>query len=372
MLGAIREITNLTESERVGIDLFAGAGGLSLGLSQAGFDMRLGIEIDPNCAETLRRNNRNMKVIVSDIQSLRPSEIMRLAGISRKELALIAGGPPCRGFSVSNKRNRWLGNPLNTLYLEFFRFVKELSPKIFLFENVEGLSTLGEGVILRDILRLGRRTGYSVQYAIVRAECLGVPQRRKRILFIGSAKDDAQIPPPETNEICTVKDAIDDLPVLENGNGVDVLEYSRNSDLSDYEKTMRQNSGREVSNNLVTKNGGLVVKRYLHIPQGGNWRNIPHNLMSNYKNLENCHGWIYYRLKWNEPSIVIGNFRKNMLIHPEQHRGLSVREAARLQSFPDDYVFSGKLGSQQQQIANAVPPLLAKWVGKNLIKAMEN
>jgi DNA (cytosine-5)-methyltransferase 1 len=94
--------------------------------------------------------------------------------------------------------------------------------------------------------------------------------------------------------------------------------------------------------------------------------------MSNYKNLENCHGWIYYRLKWNEPSIVIGNFRKNMLIHPEQHRGLSVREAARLQSFPDDYVFSGKLGSQQQQIANAVPPLLAKWVGKSLMKAMEN
>ena len=130
---------------------------------------------------------------------------------------------------------------------------------------------------------------------------------------------------------------------------------------------MRQNCGDSVCNNLVTRNGELIIERYKHIPSGGNWKNIPHHLLLNYKNPQNCHGWIYYRLKWDEPSVVISNFRKNMLIHPEQHRGLSVREAARLQSFPDNYEFYGRLDFQQQLVANAVPPFLDEQIGKNII-----
>lgn len=363
-------ITSLTESEHVAIDIFAGGGGLTLGLSQAGFDVKVGIDIDPNCAETLRKNNGNMRVMLENIRSLKPSDVIKQAGIGRNDLTLLAGGPPCQGFSVSNKRNRCLENPVNSLYLEFFRFVKELSPKMFLLENVEGLCTLGGGIILQDILKRGRKAGYSVNYTIIRADSLGVPQKRKRVIFIGCRKGDVQIPLTKTETICTVKDAIDDLPILENGNSIDVREYSRNSSLSVYEKKMRENNGKRVSNNLLTKNGKLVMERYLHIRQGGNWRDIPNYLMRNYKSTENCHRWMYYRLKWNEPSIAIGNFRKNMLIHPEQHRGLSIREAARLQSFPDNYIFFGKLASQQQQIANAVPPFVAKWIGINLIKIM--
>jgi DNA (cytosine-5)-methyltransferase 1 len=169
----------------------------------------------------------------------------------------------------------------------------------------------------------------------------------------------------------SVRQAIDDLPVIENGNPIDMMPYSKNTKLSDYQKIMRAKDNREVANNKVSRNGALALERYKLIPQGGNWKNLPIALMNNYKNLENCHRWIYYRLKWDEPSIVIGNFRKNMLIHPERHRGLSVREAARLQSFPDHYIFFGQLGSQQQQIANAVPPIMAQMVGGELIKALE-
>ena len=358
----------MTKSPHLGIDLFAGSGGISYGLLQAGFDMRLGIDIDPNFAFTLKENNKDMKVVVSDIRVLEPTEVVKSAGLRNKDIDRIVGGPPCRGFSQSNRRSRNLDNPLNNLYKEFFRFIRVLQPQIFLLENVAGLKTLHKGAVLQDILKIGEKLGYYLQWNIVNAEDFGVPQRRKRIIFIGTKQKADNLFEFKKNKPVTVRSALDDLPVLENGNVVDDLKYSRDSKLSNYQKIMRMNNGNIVSNNLVTKNGKLVMERYNYIPPGGNWRSIPAQLMSNYKNPNNCHGWIYYRLKWDEPSVVISNFRKNMLIHPEQHRGLSVREAARLQSFPDYYLFYGPLTSQQQQVANAVPPLLAEKIGKNIIK----
>jgi DNA (cytosine-5)-methyltransferase 1 len=351
----------------IGIDLFAGAGGLSYGLSQAGFNIKLGVEIDSNAALTLKKNHKKMNVIVSDIRSLDPILMLKQAGINPEELLIIAGGPPCRGFSRSNLRNRFLENPLNSLYKEFFRFIKILNPPIFLFENVEGLKTLANGIIFHDIHNLGKKYGYNTQSFILKAEDFGVPQRRKRIIFTGTKLNNFELKFKKKKKV-TVREALDDLPVLLNGNSIDSMDYSKNENLSSYQKKMRKANGNYVTNNLVTQNSRLVIERYNHIPQGGNWKKIPINLMTNYKNLKNCHGWIYYRLKWDEPSIVISNFRKNMLIHPEQNRGLSVREAARLQSFPDNYIFYGTLSSQQQQIANAVPPLLSKEIGINLLK----
>jgi DNA (cytosine-5)-methyltransferase 1 len=169
----------------------------------------------------------------------------------------------------------------------------------------------------------------------------------------------------------TVREAIDDLPILINGNSIDELEYPASSKLSTYQKKMRAKRKKNIFNNLVTKNNSLVIKRYSKIPPGGNWKNIPPELMQNYKNINNCHSGIYHRLTWDKPSIVISNYRKNMLIHPDQNRGLSVREAARIQSFPDKYIFYGPLESQQQQVANAVPPLLAEKIGYNIIKKLE-
>jgi len=358
----------MTKAPYIGIDLFAGAGGLSYGLSQAGFDIKLGIEINPSFAVTLKENNKNMKVVVSNIGVVDPTEVVKSAGLRKSDINLIVGGPPCQGFSQSNCRSRNLDNPLNNLHKEFFRFVKVLQPRVFLLENVSGLKTLHKGAVLQDILNAGKKLGYYVQWDIGNAEDFGVPQRRKRIIFIGTKKKTRNFFKEKKSSAVTVRNALDDLPILENGNFVNELKYSRYTNLSNYQKKMRKNNGYTILNNLVTKNGELVVERYKHISSGGNWRNIPSHLMHNYKNSSRCHSWIYYRLKWDEPSVVISNFRKNMLIHPEQHRGLSVREAARLQSFPDRYIFCGLLGSQQQQVANAVPPLLAEKIGENIIQ----
>jgi DNA (cytosine-5)-methyltransferase 1 len=289
------------------------------------------------------------------------------ANIKPEELSILAGGPPCQGFSDSNRRTRTLDNPLNKLYLEFFRFVSSLNPPIFLLENVEGLKTLGNGAVLNNIIELGEKCGYSVQWSIVNAQDCGAPQRRRRIFFVGTKKKIENVFVLKSEKLTSVKQAIDDLPLLENGNRVDSLPYSRNKKLSKYQTLMRKNNCLIVRNNCVTRNNALVLKRYKHIPSGGNWQNIPKELMSNYKKIENCHRWIYHRLSWSKVSVPINNYRKNMLIHPEQNRGLSVREAARLQTIPDDYVFLGTLESQQQQVTNLVPPLMAKKIGENIL-----
>jgi DNA (cytosine-5)-methyltransferase 1 len=155
----------------------------------------------------------------------------------------------------------------------------------------------------------------------------------------------------------TVDDAIRDLPRLHNGDAVCWRKYGRAAP-SAYGLRLR-GKAEGCCNHLVSRSAAFVLKRYRHVPQGGNWEDIPARLMQNYADRERCHTGIYHRLTLKHPSIVIGNFRKNMLIHPTQDRGLSVREAARIQSFPDAYRFCGSIGFQQQQVGNAVPPLLA-------------
>ena len=170
---------------------------------------------------------------------------------------------------------------------------------------------------------------------------------------------------PDARAFVTIRDALSDLPVLHVGDRRGSGQYKTLEPLSDYQRLMRT-GGTEVSGNLVTNNSALVVDRYRYIRQGCNWETIPEELMKNYSDVSRCHTGIYYRLKWNELSRVVGNFRKNMLIHPSQNRGLSVREAARLQSFPDKYEFLGSIGFQQQQVADAVPPLLAAAVAGSI------
>jgi DNA (cytosine-5)-methyltransferase 1 len=158
----------------------------------------------------------------------------------------------------------------------------------------------------------------------------------------------------------TVKQAFDDLPKLENGAKENELEYPRKA-RTNYAKSLRSDLS-ACTGHLVSKNSEFVIDRYTYIPQGGNWEDIPESLMKNYVDRSRCHTGIYKRLKEDAPSVTIGNYRKAMLIHPWENRGLSVREAARLQSFPDNYQFMGSIGFQQQQVSNAVPPLLAKAV----------
>jgi len=245
-----------------------------------------------------------------------------------------------------------------------------MRPAWFVLENVAGLRTMERGVILQRIIEECSALGYKVEWKELNALEYGVPQARRRIFIVGNRVNAPVVfPEPTHGKECkafvTVRQAINDLPRLENGANVDRLGYAKSGrELSDYQRRMRafMNGTAEVQGNLVTKSSDIIIQRYRHIGTGENWEAIPSNLMTNYEDISRCHTGIYHRLELDAPAKVIGNFRKNMLIHPQQHRGLSIREAARLQSFPDNYEFLGSIGYQQQQVADAVPPLLAEAV----------
>lgn len=342
------------------IDLFAGAGGLSQGFRDAGFTVVQALDCDHNAMATYAANHPATDSICADIREIDPATCLRRIGLRPGEIAAVIGGPPCQGFSESNRRTRILANPRNHLYRDFLRFVTYIQPHWVVLENVGGLQTFERGLIVDAITTSIRRAGYSAEWLVLNAAKYGVPQVRRRVFMVASRRR-LQIPRAleEQTHPVTVRDAIADLPQLANGASTDLLTYATEP-RSRYQKAMRQDNVHAVSGNLVTRNADYVVARYEYIPQGSNWTAIPRRLMGNYTNPKRCHTGIYHRLAWNRPSKVIGNFRKNMLIHPRDNRGLSIREAARLQSFPDSYCFRGSIGFRQQQVADAVPPLLAR------------
>jgi len=353
----------------VALDVFSGAGGLSEGFAQAGFFTVASVEAHQHAVETLRRNHVRgrrypTEVICEDVRLVpgaRLAEICNRWGLSRPHVLM--GGPPCRGFSRSNMRTRNMDNLENHLFLEFLRLVRELAPLTVVIENVADLVRFENGAVANQIRTALGEMGYEVHREILNAVHYGVPQRRSRVFFVGVAKGMAfSFPNGEGAGDITLWSAISDLPSLPNGHAVDEMPY-RTPPLTAYQ-SQRRNARASVKNNLVSRNNDLVVERYAYIPQGGNWENIPDGLMWNYADRSRCHHWIYRRLPEDDPSITIMNYRKNMLIHPREDRGLSVREAARIQSFDDDYRFCGPLMHQQQQVANAVPPLLARAVGR--------
>lgn len=348
----------------IGLDLFSGAGGMALGAAEAGIDIQLAVESDPYAAHTYRHNHPKTKIFVGDIRELKKIDIF-----SRGEQKIVFGGPPCQGLSTSNQRTRSLNNPLNWLFMEFIRIVKLWKPAWVVFENVKGIKETENGFFLNSVIEDLGKKGYTISSWVLNAADFGVPQIRHRLFVIGSIDGIAlEKPKPTAANYITVGDAISDLPDLPNGASKNVMPYKfKPSSL--YTRKMRGDLERS-SNHLVTRNAPFVIKRYTHIPPGGNWENIPHRLMRNYSDCRKCHTGIYHRLSNDLPSVVIGNYRKNMLIHPQQDRGLSVREAARLQSFPDWYEFKGSIGFQQQQVGNAVPPLLAKRVFASILKVI--
>lgn len=350
----------MKQSEKIGIDIFSGAGGLSLGAEMAGVQVRYAVEINTSAAQTFKLNHKSATIICKDIKDVSIADFNNIPS----DVFIVMGGPPCQGFSMSNTRDRTMSNPKNHLFKEFVRIVGELKPLWFVFENVWGITNIEHGEVIGTIEKyfedLG--LGYKMQSAVLWANEHGVPQRRNRFFMVGNrAGINYSFPEKEEKEI-TVREAIEDLPILSNGSNFLTLPYRiPKGQASPYAQLMR---GRRLKSwqNFVSLNNDLVIKRYSFIPQGGNWRDIPEDLMHNYADKSRCHSGIYRRLKYDSPSVVISNYRKSMLIHPEQDRGLSVREAARIQSFPDDFIFCGPISHIQQQIGNAVPPLLAKAV----------
>lgn len=351
---------------KYGIDIFSGAGGLSLGAEMAGIKICSALEIDKSAAQTFLLNHKEAEVFQGDIQETDPITLVK----DDKPVFVIMGGPPCQGFSMSNTRTRNMDNKKNFLFLEFVRFVKEIRPEWFVLENVWGLTNINEGKTKSMIEEHFRAIdGYdNITSSVLWASDYGVPQNRNRFFMIGNRLGiDFKFPETHKKKI-TVKDAIGDLPSLQNGQMLDEVAYSKTiEEASEYAKLMRKGSDK-ARQNYVSRNNDLVIERYKYIGQGQNWRAIPDSLMQNYADKNRCHSGIYKRLKEDVPSVVISNYRKSMLIHPWENRGISVREAARLQSFPDTFIFEGSLMHIQQQIGNAVPPLLAKAVFQQIVK----
>lgn len=347
----------------LGIDLFAGAGGMSIGAIAAGIDVKIAVEIDKYAAYTYNVNHPNTVLYNKDIREV------SLAGLCKKKpnvVKILFGGPPCQGFSTSNQKTRNKRNSTNWLFTEYLRLTKEQMPDWVIVENVKGIIETENGYFFEKINSDLKKLGYTTSFATLNATDFGVPQIRNRVFIIGSLHGITyRFPESTTTELITVSDAILDLPSLKNGSSFHEADYQTKAKNS-YQQKIR-NGSRKAINNHVTRNADFVLERYKHIPQGGNWENIPSKLMTNYKDYTRCHTGIYHRLESNKPSVVIGNYRKNMLIHPTEDRGLSVREAARIQSFPDSFHFFGSIGFQQQQVGNSVPPLLAKAVFNEII-----
>src|SRR6185436_8789109 len=348
----------------LGVDLFSGAGGLSLGARLAGIDVRLAVDIDRHASLTYGRNHPTAELVIQDVAKLSANRFR----FPRRELVLY-GGPPCQGFSTSNQRTRTKANPANWLFQSFVRFAAAWRPTYVVFENVRGILDTERGLFLRLILKAFDELGYRTGVHILNAVDYGVPQVRARVFIVGRlGRHVITGPPPRKHKAVTVGEAIGDLPLLPNGAvALTSLPY-RGTSPSAYARRMR-GSLKACTNHIVTRNADHIVRRYEFVRPGENWRSIPDQARPFTSAGRGPHTGLYHRLCADEPARVIGNFRKNMLIHPSEHRGISVREAARLQSFPADYEFCGSIGFQQQQVGNAVPPLLAAAVFRAILDA---
>lgn len=369
------------------IDLFAGAGGLTEGLHQAGFCTAVANESDEMAATTFRFNHPEVPLILQDIRVVQAKDILRAARAKKGEIDLVCGGPPCQGFSLAGQR--FDSDPRNTLFKEFVRIVAGVEPRLFLFENVAGIKSMQGGRVLDAILREFKRIGYECVFRVVNAADYGVPQARPRFILIGSLDGTTPSFPRATHVAergakqngggcvqtelfsdsrptqLTVWDALSDLPLIHQGEGAEEIDH-RPTKQNEYQ---RQRCGRrhpgKLFNHRATRHGEVVTERYAAIPQGGDNSQVPEKLRTKKINVFKLHQQRVAR-------TVTCNHRTDLL-HPTLPRGTTVREAARLQSFDDDYCFFGNLTrkakwvTQDDQVGNAVPPLLAQALGRHLI-----
>jgi len=358
------------------VSLFAGAGGMAQGFAVAGFEIAFATDNDKGCLETFEANHPGVAIVEADIRSVTASTVADACGLGRGEIDVLIGGPPCRGFSSGNRHNGGKQNPHNELVYEFARLVRELRPRWFVMENVMGLWYMESGRVRSRLISALSET-HHVYPAFLNAAAYGVPQTRRRMFLVGSTDQAAgfEFPPaifgvqptfqnPRVQPFVAVADAISDLPALGDSRGEDVTKYQGPARTS-YQRMMRRGS-KILLNHIITRNSSDVIARFRRIKPGGNWSSLSDAMIRKWRSTsieevkKASHHNLYRRLDPTKPSPTIGNYRKSMLIHPTEDRGLSAREAARLQSFPDVYVFKGGIGSIQQQIGNATPPLLAE------------
>lgn len=347
------------------IDLFAGCGGFSCGFERAGYNIISAVEYDKNIAKSYENNHKNVNVIADDIKNVDNNETFKLGSAD-----IIIGGPPCQGFSMAGARNRngFMDDPRNYLFKHYFNVVKIVRPKIFILENVKGILTLKKGEIFKEIKRIfedpnnfdGRP--YKIQYKVVKAKEYGIPQNRERVIIVGSlldfnledeiekTKKEILKDEPTFFDNVTVWDAISNLPSPTEDGSVEVIKFESN-----YQDFLKSNN-KIVQNHYKTKHDKKAIERMEKIKINENYTSLNEDIKS-------IHSGSYGRLDPNgiAPTVTtrFDTPSGGRFIHPFENRTLTAREAARIQSFPDDFEFYGTKSCVCTQIGNAVPPKLA-------------
>ena len=365
----------MTGTYRTTIDLFCGAGGLSEGFRQAGFHVLAGNDIDPFAAETFAASHSTAQFLPGPIEEISAGDFLKAAGLEKGELDCLIGGPPCQAFSVYNHQ-RGMHDKRSGLFYEYLRIVQGLKPKWVVMENVTGITSAGGGQAVREILSGLAELGYRVETRILRAEEYGVPQERRRIFFLGNRLGLPILWPRPTHgpgllSFVTVWDAIGDLPALANGEDPGGPLPYPSAPLTEYQVALRENNTKAM-NHVAPRLAPINIERMKHIPEGGSWRDIPFDLLPpGMKRARRCdHTKRYGRLRKDGMSSTVltkCDIHWGAFIHPEQDRVVTVREAARLQSFPDWFTFAGPRTEQYVQVGNAVPPLLGRRVAEAVL-----
>ena len=364
------------------IDLFAGAGGLSAGFTNCGFNVVAANDFDEWASRTFVENHNRTKFLDGPIQDISNRKLLANAGLKKGELDVLLGGPPCQAFSVYNHQ-RGMHDERSGLFREYLRLVRGLMPRTVVMENVTGITSVASGKAVDEIYSSLRKLGYYVEHRVLKAEDFGVPQERRRIFFVASRDTDfvnwpnPTFGPEQKTPFTTVKHAIGDLPRLNVGEGSEESRYTRKPK-TQFQIELRGNS-KLLFNHVAPNLSEINQRRLQHIPQGGSWRDIPFDLLpAGMKRAKRSdHTKRYGRLHPNGLASTIltkCDLHWGAFIHYDlkQQRTLTVREAARLQSFSDEFVFLGSRVEQFRQVGNAVPPLVAEAVAGSVVKLLDN
>lgn len=338
------------------LDLFCGAGGLSYGMHKnPHFETVVALDVNERLAITLKKNMPSVNLVIGDIKEASVKE--KIIALSLQSgVNMIVGGPPCQGYSLKGKK-LGLEDPRNFLFIEYLNLVERLQPDVFVIENVKSLLSTSEGWFKEQILKTIEKLGYFVEMGVLKASDFGVPQARERTIFICCKEKKIELPLPTVENPVTVREAISDLAYLNSGEGDFESDYTTKA-TSEYQRLMRANSSK-LYNHKASNHAEIAIKKLAMIPPEKGKECLPTEMLGKQK-----FNSTWGRLKWDEPSPTIdtrfdaaSNGTNN---HPFLNRAITPREAARLQSFDDSYIFYGTKVAVRTQIGNAVPPLMAK------------
>ena len=346
------------------IDLFAGVGGLSLGFENSGFDVVLANECDRDIALAYEQNHKGTKMICSDITTL---DLQETFSPYANKVTVVIGGPPCQGFSLKGQR-KTIHDKRNFLFKYYVEVVKLVNPRYFVMENVPNLLTASRGYFRKEIEVLFNSMGYQLKMGVLNSADYGVPQNRRRAVIIGKRGGEAPDLPEPQNVTVSIWDAISDLSYLNSGEGAEEQSYC-NEPQSEYQRKLRAGSS-VLHNHVATKHSNLALERLAMIPPNAGKEVLPKEHLT-----KSIYSGTWTRMRKDGISVTITTRfdtpSSGRFTHPFLDRAITVREAARIQSFPDSFQFFGNKGSQMKQVGNAVPPLLAAAIAEVIMKDIE-